>query len=226
MSESEQAGESENTPANKEEMLAKIKEQCPFCLIGSGKIPAVKIHEDDICMAVLDINPLKRGHTILFPKEHYPIFALVPPKIVEHLAKIQKFIAAAQKKTVAVDSTVTFIANGGIAGQQAAHCLMHIIPKDPGFNHFEPKPSEIPADKIVEFVSKVSPYIMQKLFPVNDGQKKAMSQYLESNPDMYKLLVTNPAGFSALMSQNADVAKVFAGVDVASLSARLSAVNK
>ena len=46
------------------------KETCPFCLIIEGKIPAFKIGENQKALAVLEINPLSKGHAIVFPRKH------------------------------------------------------------------------------------------------------------------------------------------------------------
>lgn len=46
------------------------QEQCIFCSILSGNIPSHKIDENETALAVLEINPLSRGHTMIIPKEH------------------------------------------------------------------------------------------------------------------------------------------------------------
>jgi histidine triad (HIT) family protein len=45
-------------------------EDCLFCKIGSGKIPADKVYEDDKIIAFRDINPQAPTHILLIPKEH------------------------------------------------------------------------------------------------------------------------------------------------------------
>ena len=46
-------------------------EDCIFCKIVSGKIPAYKVYEDDDFVAFLDINPKAPGHVQVIPKKHY-----------------------------------------------------------------------------------------------------------------------------------------------------------
>ncbi len=46
------------------------KEQCIFCKIIEGKISSFKIFEDKENLAILEINPLSEGHTLVLPKEH------------------------------------------------------------------------------------------------------------------------------------------------------------
>ncbi|MEK6844912.1 MAG: HIT domain-containing protein [Nanoarchaeota archaeon] len=51
------------TPENNEE-------QCIFCSIISEKIPGYKISENESALAVLEINPVSKGHTLVIPKVH------------------------------------------------------------------------------------------------------------------------------------------------------------
>jgi len=46
-------------------------ENCLFCKIVSGEVPAYKIYEDDNYLAFLDIARFTDGHTIVMPKKHY-----------------------------------------------------------------------------------------------------------------------------------------------------------
>ena len=41
---------------------------CIFCKIAAGEIPAVKIYEDELVLAFLDIGPINFGHTLVIPK--------------------------------------------------------------------------------------------------------------------------------------------------------------
>jgi len=44
--------------------------ECVFCSISSEKIHSVKIDENKDAVAVLEINPISKGHTLIIPKEH------------------------------------------------------------------------------------------------------------------------------------------------------------
>lgn len=60
----------------KQNKLIKNKEethgssQCVFCSIASGQIQNFKIGENKDAIAVLEINPISRGHVLIVPKEH------------------------------------------------------------------------------------------------------------------------------------------------------------
>jgi histidine triad (HIT) family protein len=45
-------------------------QQCIFCSIISGQIPSTKISEDENSIAILELNPLSEGHTLIIPKQH------------------------------------------------------------------------------------------------------------------------------------------------------------
>jgi histidine triad (HIT) family protein len=45
-------------------------EDCIFCKIINGEIPAFKVYEDRKVVAFEDINPVSKGHTLVIPKTH------------------------------------------------------------------------------------------------------------------------------------------------------------
>ncbi|MGK0209194.1 MAG: histidine triad (HIT) family protein [Patescibacteria group bacterium] len=44
--------------------------KCIFCSILDGSTPSTKIDENEIAIAILNINPISRGHAIIIPKDH------------------------------------------------------------------------------------------------------------------------------------------------------------
>ena len=53
-----------NTPEN------YTPEKCIFCSIIKGEIPSTKIDENDEAIAILEINPISKAHTLIIPKTH------------------------------------------------------------------------------------------------------------------------------------------------------------
>jgi len=49
---------------------------CIFCSIASGNTESHKIDENDSAVAVLEINPISKGHVIIIPKKHEPVESL------------------------------------------------------------------------------------------------------------------------------------------------------
>ena len=52
--------------------------ECIFCKIVAGEIPAVKVYEDELVFAFLDIGPINPGHVLVIPKEHHESSATIP----------------------------------------------------------------------------------------------------------------------------------------------------
>lgn len=53
-------------------MAENTDESCVFCDIVEGKASVQKIYEDDLSMAILDINPFSKGHCLVISKRHVP----------------------------------------------------------------------------------------------------------------------------------------------------------
>ena len=47
-------------------------EDCIFCKIADGRIPAAVVYENDLTVAFEDIHPMAPVHVIVIPKEHIP----------------------------------------------------------------------------------------------------------------------------------------------------------
>ena len=45
---------------------------CLFCKMASGELEVPKLHDDDLCFAIRDINPRAPVHCMVIPKEHVP----------------------------------------------------------------------------------------------------------------------------------------------------------
>ena len=57
---------------SQEEQIPKKSEKnsCLFCSIIQGQIPSYKIDENKDSIAILEINPLSKGHSLILPKKH------------------------------------------------------------------------------------------------------------------------------------------------------------
>jgi len=108
------------------------KQNCVFCHIAQGKIPSKKVYEDEVVLAVLDINPASQGHTMIIPKIHATITPQLTKETMAHIAITTKIISQAILKAFKARGTSIFIANGPAAGQRAGHAIIHIIPRTEG----------------------------------------------------------------------------------------------
>ena len=100
-----------------------------FKKIIAGDIPADKVYEDDNVLAFLDINPNRKGHTLVIPKKAVSdIFSLKEENAEALMQGIIKVAKAVKKGTRA--KGVNIISNNGAeAGQIVGHLHFHIIPR-------------------------------------------------------------------------------------------------
>lgn len=102
---------------------------CIFCKITKGEIPSNKIYDDLDFVGILDINPSTKGHVLVIPKKHAQIMPQLGTELNGKLGITLKNISLKITKTLDVKATSVFIANGVVAGQNAPHLIIHIIPR-------------------------------------------------------------------------------------------------
>jgi histidine triad (HIT) family protein len=66
-----------------------------FSRIIAGEIPCTKVYEDDLCIAILDINPIQKGHTLIIPKQEIEWLWQLPPELLHHCMDIVQNIMKA-----------------------------------------------------------------------------------------------------------------------------------
>ncbi len=119
------------------EELAQLQEQqCIFCQIIEGKVPSKKVFEDDVCLAILDINPAAKGHILLMPKTHISIMPQLDEKTGSHMLQVARELSRSLLKNMRVSGSTIFVANGLAAGQRAQHFMLHVIPRKDGDDLF------------------------------------------------------------------------------------------
>ena len=120
----------QDLPPDVKAQLEEQKANCVFCKIIAGEIPSQKVYEDDEVIACLDINPAVKGHALLMPREHYPIAPLIPQKTFSHLFGLVPALVKAEGAALAKTGATVMVANGAAAGQQSAHFLVHLLPRE------------------------------------------------------------------------------------------------
>lgn len=101
---------------------------CLFCKIANNEIPSIRVYEDDIVFAMMDIFPESKGHFLIIPKTHGENLFAIGEDILTHIIKVSKKLAAAAKQALAADGIKIAQFNGASAGQTVFHYHMHIVP--------------------------------------------------------------------------------------------------
>ncbi len=108
-------------------MLSAGDENCLFCQIAAGAVPAVSVFEDQVSIAFLDHRPLFPGHCLLVPRQHYETLGDLPPKLVEPFFSIVQLLARAVER--ALNAEGTFVAINNRVSQSVPHLHAHIVPR-------------------------------------------------------------------------------------------------
>ncbi|HII17662.1 TPA: HIT family protein [Candidatus Woesearchaeota archaeon] len=133
-------------------------EGCIFCSIIKGKIPCAKIYEDGEVIALLDINPVNKGHALVLPKEHVHTLTDASDELLAKVMSAAKKIAFAIVRTTGAEGFNILQNNHKAAGQMVPHLHFHIIPRFERDKRFESWPHESyakgEADRIKEGIVK------------------------------------------------------------------------
>ncbi len=101
---------------------------CLFCKIASNDISSIKVYEDDIVFAMMDIFPESKGHLLIIPKTHGENLFEVDDSVLAHLIGVSKKIAKASKTALNADGIKIVQFNGKAAGQTVFHYHIHVVP--------------------------------------------------------------------------------------------------
>jgi len=111
---------------------SRMSDDCVFCSIVAGEIPARTVHETDDVLAFLDANPLARGHTLVIPKSHARHLGDLDDALASDLFAAVTELTPRIESTVGADGANVGINDGAAAGQEVPHVHGHVIPRFEG----------------------------------------------------------------------------------------------
>ncbi|MGH8893582.1 MAG: histidine triad nucleotide-binding protein [Actinomycetes bacterium] len=101
---------------------------CLFCKIVAGDIPADIVHEGERVLAFRDINPQAPTHLLLVPREHHEnaaVLAAADEAALAELFRVAGDVAAGEGLT---DGGYRMVFNTGRgAGQVVFHAHLHLL---------------------------------------------------------------------------------------------------
>ena len=105
-----------------------MSENCLFCGIAAGEIPATIVYQDDRVLAFEDVNPQAPFHVLIIPRRHISTLndlehddEVLVGKIVKHAARLAKEHGHDEDGYRTV-----FNCNRG-AGQSVFHIHLHLL---------------------------------------------------------------------------------------------------
>ena len=101
--------------------------ECIFCKIARGEIPAATVYEDEDILAFPDIQPQRPVHILVVPRKHVVSLAHLDPAdipLVGRMLGVANKIATEQGSP---DGFRVIINTGPVGGQEVMHLHMHIV---------------------------------------------------------------------------------------------------
>ena len=102
-------------------------DDCLFCKIARGEIPARKVYEDDDVLAFHDINPARPVHLLVIPKRHITSLATVSESDAPVLGKMLVIADRLAREQGSPDGFRVIINTGRIGHQEVQHLHAHIV---------------------------------------------------------------------------------------------------
>ena len=96
-----------------------------FTKIVRKEIPSYKVHENDKFYAFLDINPLKKGHTLVIPKNEIDYIFDLESDEYQNLWSFAKIVANGMKKVINC-KRISIV----VMGLEVPHAHIHLVPLD------------------------------------------------------------------------------------------------
>lgn len=104
------------------------QENCIFCKIINGEIPAKKVYEDERVLAFHDIQPQAKVHVLIIPKKHIATMMDVEEGDFSYIADIHRVAQQLGREIPELADGFRLINNcGKIAGQVVFHIHYHIM---------------------------------------------------------------------------------------------------
>ena len=106
-----------------------MADDCIFCKIVAGDLPAERVQEDEHTVAFMDLNPWTRGHALVIPRRHSRNLYEVPEEDLRHTASAAKALSERMRDRLGCDGVNLLNACEPAAWQTVFHFHIHVIPR-------------------------------------------------------------------------------------------------
>ncbi len=96
-----------------------------FTCIIDGEIPGRIVWRDEVCVAMVDIRPLNRGHTLVIPIAEVDQWTDLPAEVAAHCTSVAHAVGRAQKAAFSPTRIGLMV-----AGFEVPHTHLHVVPID------------------------------------------------------------------------------------------------
>ncbi|MDR5893552.1 MULTISPECIES: HIT family protein [Halomonas] len=96
-----------------------------FTRIIQGEIPGHFVHEDDQCVVIMTIQPMKPGHVLVIPREEVDHWDDLSEPLYQHLMSVSRRLAKAIKRAFPCKRVGMLV-----VGLEVPHVHIHLTPLD------------------------------------------------------------------------------------------------
>lgn len=109
--------------------MPTISDDCIFCKIVAGELPARIVRQDERTIAFMDIAPATYGHTLVIPRNHARDLLEIAPEDLQAVAVAAQQVAARASERFGAAGINLINSCGSAAWQTVFHFHMHVIPR-------------------------------------------------------------------------------------------------
>jgi histidine triad (HIT) family protein len=106
-----------------------MPEDCIFCKIVAGELPAQTVDQDEHTVSFMDINPWTRGHALVIPRNHSRNLYEIGDDDIAHVTGAAKRLALRMKERLGCDGVNLLNSCEPAAWQTVFHFHVHVIPR-------------------------------------------------------------------------------------------------
>jgi histidine triad (HIT) family protein len=126
-----------------------------FAKILRGEAPCVRVAEDDVSLAFMDVMPRVEGHVLVIPKTPARNLLDIPAAELARFMPSVQAVARAVKAGMAAEGIVVQQFNERGGGQVVFHLHFHILPRWTGVALRQPGGPVVPADQLEVHAAKI-----------------------------------------------------------------------
>lgn len=109
--------------------MATGAEDCLFCGIVAGDVPAQIVDQDEHTVAFMDINPATKGHALVVPRRHTADLMEVSDEDLARTMAAARRLVRKMEKALSPDGFNILNACRPAAWQTIFHYHLHVIPR-------------------------------------------------------------------------------------------------
>lgn len=109
--------------------MPTTSDDCIFCKIVAGELPARIVRRDERTIAFMDIAPATYGHVLVIPRNHSRDLLEIAPEDLSAVALAAQQVAIRSQERLGAQGVNLINSCGAAAWQTVFHFHMHVIPR-------------------------------------------------------------------------------------------------